>query len=270
MRNSEETRTSVAVAHGHNGTGLYPSGFKHGQIAFMTTPKKPAPAKATQKSGSPFRAFTSRPVLLSAVGFGLLAGAALVLIPNPFEGVTRSILAWDLACAWFVVGALAEMKGANTDAISQRAARQDEGGHAILGVVVLAAMASLGAVAFELSQAKGGEGLEKTIRVFLAFVTVAVSWFMVQLVFALHYAHQFYRAGPDKKPSAGLSFPGGEAPDYWDFLHFALIIGVANQTADIAFTCKSMRRTGTLHGVLAFLFNTIVLALTINLAASLF
>ena len=63
---------------------------------------------------------------------------------------------------------------------------------------------------------------------------------------------------------------GKSKPDYWDFLHFALIIGVANQTADIAFTSKVMRRTGTLHGVLAFVFNTLVLALTINLAASLF
>ena len=61
-----------------------------------------------------------------------------------------------------------------------------------------------------------------------------------------------------------------EPPDYWDFLHFATIIGVAAQTADVAFGSKSMRRTGTVHGMVAFIFNTVVLALTINLLAGLF
>jgi uncharacterized membrane protein len=68
----------------------------------------------------------------------------------------------------------------------------------------------------------------------------------------------------------GLKFPGGEAPDYWDFLHFSVIIGVACQTADIEFTAKPLRRIGALHGVLSFVFNTVALALTINLLAGLF
>ena len=68
----------------------------------------------------------------------------------------------------------------------------------------------------------------------------------------------------------GLAFPGDEPPDYWDFLHFSVVIGVASQTADVAFTAKSLRRIGTAHGVVAFVFNTVILALTINIAASLF
>lgn len=232
----------------------------------MTAAKPKTPAKRLAL----LRPITSRPVLLTAIGFGLLAAVALALIPNPLGAVTRSILAWDLCCAWFVAGALLEMKGAEAADLSRIAARQDEGGHAILAVMVIAVLASVGAVAFELSLAKGAHGLEKSARVALAFGTVVLSWFVMQLVFTLHYAHQFYRPGPDSRPNAGLHFPGETEPDYWDFLHFALIIGVANQTADIAFTSRRMRRTGTLHGVLSFLFNTLVLALTINLAASLF
>jgi uncharacterized membrane protein len=68
----------------------------------------------------------------------------------------------------------------------------------------------------------------------------------------------------------GLVFPGGGEPDYWDFLHFSIVIGVASQTADIGFSSKGMRRTGTLHCVLAFVYNTVILALTINLVAGLF
>ena len=53
-------------------------------------------------------------------------------------------------------------------------------------------------------------------------------------------------------------------------MHFAVVIGVASQTADIAFQSKALRRIGTVHGVIAFTFNTVVLALTINLVAGLF
>ncbi|MES2049282.1 MAG: DUF1345 domain-containing protein [Pseudomonadota bacterium] len=68
----------------------------------------------------------------------------------------------------------------------------------------------------------------------------------------------------------GLAFPGGHAPDYGDFLYFACVIGTSGQTADVSFTCRFMRRIGTVHCVLAFIFNTTLLALTINIASGLF
>ncbi|MFX8664596.1 DUF1345 domain-containing protein, partial [Acinetobacter baumannii] len=85
------------------------------------------------------------------------------------------------------------------------------------------------------------------------------------LIFALHYAHEYYAEGDDGAVGAGLAFPGKGDPDYWDFLHFSLVIGVASQTADIAFTTKALRRIGSVHSLIAFAFNTVVLALTINL-----
>ena len=97
---------------------------------------------------------------------------------------------------------------------------------------------------------------------------------MVQVTFALHYAHQYY--APDRTTAdendvlGGLAFLGGEEPDYWDFLHFAVVIGVACQTADVAFTNRRLRHIGTVHGLIAFTFNTVVLALAINLLAGLF
>jgi len=93
----------------------------------------------------------------------------------------------------------------------------------------------------------------------------------MQVVYALHYAHEYYAADPASgKDAGGLAFPGGEPPDYWDFLHFSIIIGVAAQTADIAFTEKGLRRLGTAHSLFAFVFNTVIVALTINLLAGLF
>jgi uncharacterized membrane protein len=105
----------------------------------------------------------------------------------------------------------------------------------------------------------------------VALVSVISGWLLVHVIFALHYAHLFYaRDTTSDTDLGGLLFPGGGAPDYQDFVHFALVIGVAAQTADIAFTDKRQRRLGTLHSLVAFVFNTMVVALAINLAAGLF
>ena len=143
----------------------------------------------------------------------------------------------------------------------------------ILGLVLLATVASLAATGVELSLAKQDHGLWKTLRVCLAFFTVAASWFVAQLIFALHYAHEYYTStsgDPSSPVSGGLKFPDDGEPDYWDFLHFSIIIGVAAQTADISFVSRKLRRIGTVHSLLAYSFNTVVVALTINLWAGIF
>jgi uncharacterized membrane protein len=215
--------------------------------------------------------FAARPRLLAAIGAGGGAWALLLLVPSDLSLTTSAILAWDVTCAVYIVAAVAMMWRADEHRIRSTAATQDQGQGVILALVIAAAAASIWVIAKELSAAKADVGLLKALRVALVFATVAASWFMVQLVFALHYAHEYY--APGDKPGAdagGLLFPGGEAPDYWDFLHFSIVIGVASQTADIAFTAKGLRRVGTVHGVTAFTFNTVVLALTINLLAGLF
>jgi uncharacterized membrane protein len=95
---------------------------------------------------------------------------------------------------------------------------------------------------------------------------------MVQLVFALHYAHEYYDENPecDGHDMKGLVFPGEQLPDYWDFVHFSIVIGVACATADIDITSKQLRHIATLHSLVSFAFNTTIVALTINLLAGLF
>ena len=220
----------------------------------------------------PIGPFASRPRLVGAIAFGALIAVALALVPNALRPSTRTVLSWDGGCLWFIVATVVMMAGATGRDIKSRAADQDEGQHFILGLVLAAVVVSLGVIASELSLAKNAHGLEKTVRVAAAFGTVAVSWFVVQLAFALHYAHEYY--SPDEESencvAGGLAFPNDDEPDYWDFLYFSLVIGVASQTADVSFTSKPLRRTGSVHGVIAFTFNTVVLALTINLLAGLF
>ncbi len=235
--------------------------------------KPPQPRSAPGASIPIIGPFISRPRLASAVIFGIVVGLALAFIPNHLRPSTRIVFSWDAVLAWFIVATLVLMCECDESKIRARAASQDEGQHFILGLAIVAAMASVVAIGVELSLAKADHGLVKTLRVALAFLTVAGSWLFVQIVFALHYAHEFYGEQAEGKPGkhrGGLAFPDDETPDYWDFLHFAAIIGVAAQTADVAFTSKTMRRTGTVHGMVAFVFNTVVLALTINLLAGLF
>ncbi len=216
----------------------------------------------------------SRPRLASAIAVGLLVALLLAVLPMDLDRSTRATLAWDVGCTWFIALVLLEFRDRDAPYIRGVAAAQDEGQGLILTLVLVAAAASLGAVGVELSAAKDVQGLAKVLRVVLAFCTVALSWFVVQLIFALHYAHEYYAPDHDDDPTThqqgGLQFPSDALPDYWDFLHFAVVIGVASQTADIAFTSRAMRRTGTVHSLLAFTFNTAILALTINLLAGLF
>ena len=223
--------------------------------------------------GKLWRTFTRRPHLAGAILTGAVVGLGLALVPNGLRPSTRALFAWDAALGVFIASTLKMMAECDDSLIRARAARQDEGQHVILLLAVVAAFISLMAIAAELSLAKGEHGLVKGLRVALAFGTVLASWMFVQMVFALHYAHEYY--GEDEgeravKHRGGLLFPDDDTPDYWDFLHFGAVIGVAAQTADVAFASKAMRRTGTVHCLVAFIFNTVVLALTINLLAGLF
>lgn len=219
------------------------------------------------------RSFASRPHLMAAMAVGFGAYLLWRFTPNSLTAATGAVLAWDAACLAFIGLTLGMMRGAGPAAIRATAARQDAGGRLILALVVLGAAASLAVIASELPAAKAAHGLARDLRVALVGATVTASWFMVQTAFAVHYAHEYYSPGRSERTrgdAEGLKFPGGEPPDYWDFLHFSVVVGVACQTADVAFTSKRLRRAGTIHGLVAFAFNTVILALTINLLASLF
>jgi uncharacterized membrane protein len=224
--------------------------------------------------GSKLGVFAARPRLTSGFVLGLLAFLLMTLASTRLEASSRAIISWDVTCLWFLTLTLLHMRRQTQADLKAHVAAQDEGQGIIVTVVMVAAAASLWAVGLELSLAKEAKSLAKELRVALALLTVALSWFTTQLIFALHYAHEYY--APDKTTAeeddviGGLQFPGGQEPDNWDFLHFAVVIGVASQTADIAFTAKRLRRIGTVHGIIAFSFNTAVLALTINLIAGLF
>jgi uncharacterized membrane protein len=155
------------------------------------------------------------------------------------------------------------MSASSVHRIRERAAREDEGQAAILVLTVAAALASLGAIVAELGSSIGTS--RRPSHVILAALTILLSWAFIHAIFALHYAHEFY----DETEGGGLAFPGGDLePDYWDFVYFSFVIGMTSQVSDVCVTAKRIRRAVAAHGVVAFVFNVALLALTVNIAAS--
>ena len=102
---------------------------------------------------------------------------------------------------------------------------------------------------------------------------VVVSWLLIHRVFTLRYAHVFYRSKQELDvdgSGGGLIFPGKGNPNYRDFAYFSFIIGMTCQVSDVSVTSHSMRLLALLHGLLSFAFNTVILALSINIISGLF
>lgn len=183
------------------------------------------------------------------------------------RAITRALIGWDVCVLAFLGFSFLFMMGRDHERMKRRAIAHDEGRHLMLVLTTLAAVASVYALMAELSAAKGHP--EANLRVVLAAGTVVLSWLFVQTVFAIHYTHVYYLEGEGGCHRRGLEFGDEEEPDYWDFFHFSIVMGATAQTADIVIRSKEIRRVGTLHTLVAFGFNTAILATMINLAANL-
>ena len=204
----------------------------------------------------------ARPRLFASGGVGVVVTVAAVFVTD-WRLATRLLVGWDVAVALYLALAFHMMVGADVRRIRRRAALQDEGQLAMLGLTVAAALASVGAIFAELGTSAVGASRPPSHLV-LATLTIVLSWAFIHMIFALHYAHEFY----DEAAGGGMAFPGGDAhPDYWDFVYFSFVIGMTSQVSDVAVTSKQIRRTVAAHGVVSFLFNAALLALTVNIAA---
>ena len=210
----------------------------------------------------------ARPRLFIATAVAIAVG---IFLPTGIasHSVTRWLIAWNTGTGLYVLLAAIMMIRSSSHHMRHRAQLQDDGQLVILALVVVSTIASLAAIASELVVVKDMHGFIKTAHVALAGVTVLSSWAFIQVMFSLHYAHYYYAAACHGR-KAGLQFPDDEPPDYGDFFYFASVIGTSGQTADVSFVSKPMRRIGSLHCILAYLFNTTVLALLINIGASMF
>ena len=202
----------------------------------------------------------------------ILLGVAVLFGTQAFthlRPVTDSLLAWNAGTLLYLGLSIETMMSAGPETIHRRAALYDDGEVTILLLSILAAGLSIAAIVGELASVKTVSGVLRGIHVGLSVLTLMTSWAFIHTAFAFHYAHGYYARDDHAKGTPCLIFPGTDTPDYLDFLYFSFIIGTSGQTADVSIAGRQTRRIGTIHCIVAYVFNATVLALTINIAASL-
>ncbi|MBS0517716.1 MAG: DUF1345 domain-containing protein [Proteobacteria bacterium] len=220
-------------------------------------------ARNASTEGRLWRLLIVRRRLLLAAAAGVLL---FLLLPPSMRLVTRVLMSWDLMAAIYVVSAFVMIARSTVETCHRRAAWYDESEWVITMVVVCSAAASLGTIFTELAVIKSAYSTPWASLLVTA-ATVVLSWTFTHLVFALHYANIYYR--PEPRDAGGLEFPGNRPPDYRDFVYYSFVVGCAAQTGDVNTTSAAMRRATLIQGIVAFVFNTAILALTINVGASL-
>jgi len=206
-----------------------------------------------------------RPRLATGVASGLLIYGLLFLVAG-IPGRLRFVLSWDagVLVATFLLSGL---RSTMPDALKRIAAQQDAGKWTVLFLTLVAATASLVCIAGEVPVIKSAAEFEKIWRIGLIVATIILSWSFIHVIFALHYAHDYYSSDDGGATTEGLSFPGNAAPTYMDFVYFSFTIGMTFQVSDVQITDPAMRALALTHGIISFFYSTGILALTINLVA---
>jgi uncharacterized membrane protein len=236
----------------------------------MKSPPRPE-ADQTAATRAPARWLRHPDARQRLVGSTLLGLVVFFALPGDFAPVVRLVTAWDAGVLACLILAFALMWKADVGATYHSVSSQDQSGVMVLAIVVIAALASLLAIAFMPIQA-----IEPTVRgdgawlFALLGLTVFCSWTLVHTMFALHYAHRYYGDGlvdPMGAIDEGFSFPGIERPDYMDFVYVAFVIGTTAQVSDVKVTTRPMRRLVLVRSIVSFWFYTGILAFAINIIA---
>ncbi len=199
-----------------------------------------------------------RPLLLAAAALGVALGVVAWTVGlRPSQAV---LLGWCLAVLVWLGLMTAGMLHASPAAMEQRAARLDEGRWAMLAATLAAALASLAAVMWEIAAAPSPVPASTLV---LALGSIMLSWVFVHALFTTHYAHEHWLTG------SGIEFPGNARPDLLEFLYFGFTIGMTCQVSDATTQTAAMRRLVLVHALVSFLFNAVILAAAVNLAAGL-
>jgi uncharacterized membrane protein len=204
------------------------------------------------------------PFLLAA-GAGVVGFIVLWLVAWPGASVGAACLFF----ATYLVSTAARIPRFTASYLKANAASADEPAPIIFAITFGTIVISLGHLFALINE--GGDARD-IVALSLALATVALGWFTIHTMAALHYAHLYWR--PDEQTPAehdrhqGLDFPGHTEPGAWDFLYFAFVTGMTAQTSDVAVTTTGMRRFNLLHGIVSFFFNTVLVAVAVNVAVS--
>lgn len=205
------------------------------------------------------------------ISMGLSAITFFCLQNTSLQELVMLVIVWDVYALSYCITSWIVFFARTCTQIRQHAREEDGSRIFVYLVIMLSSFASLFTVLLLISS----DDLKDTtpyVYVPVAILGMLLSWMMVHITFAFHYAHLFYdddEDGNSHKHAGGLNFPNENKPDYLDFAYFSFIIGMTFQVSDVEVTSRKLRRMVLLHSLLAFGLNTFVVALTINLIAGL-
>jgi uncharacterized membrane protein len=254
-----------------------------------TTQRKTHDPELHQNTKSPLRS-KSR-VLMSGFSFGhsllshldsntrlgltiMLAMTVFLRLPDTIHLANRILTAWISGVFCFLTLVVLMMCSATPQKTRHRAQRQEAQHLAVFLLVVITACTSIFAIGL-MQAINGSKNISEStlaLQIALSLVAVICSWFLTHTMFALHYATCYYHPdflNEEKGYVGGLSFPGDELPDYWDFMYFSFTIGMTAQTSDISLPAFGMRRLAMGHGMISFFFYMVILGSSVNVASGL-
>ena len=201
----------------------------------------------------------TRVALASAIGVVAGVVAAFFTFPQ-----AAALIGWDVAAAGYLLGVWLTIGHLGAEATQQRATRLDPSRGIADAIFVAAGVAILAAVALALARAGGAHGGTKAYLLAIGLVSVVFSWLAVHTIFTLIYARLYYGDEP-----GGIDFNEDDRPDYVDFAYLAFTIGMTFQVSDTNLTAKVVRRAALRHALVSYLFGAVIIALVINIVASL-
>jgi len=215
------------------------------------------------KAARAFHPLDPRSVRMRLTLAAALGVASWFVVPGALATRTRILLAWDVAGLVLFVLAFVIIARADSQETQRRAAAYDPGRSVVWGIVLAASTFSLFAGTVLLHLPHAGASFAGQLHVALCVATVVISWLVTHSAFTLRYAHLFYR---DRDGGiGGIDLPGGEPPDDLDFAYFAFTIAMCFQVSDATISRREIRRTVLGHALLSFTYNTVILALVLNL-----
>lgn len=204
----------------------------------------------------------------------IVFAVAVFAFAKGFSFAVQSMSTWigfsllNLLFFWLII------LTASPDEINLIAKKQDTSRTLIFLFVMAASFISLFAIILMLRTLPNAKEAGYYYHIGLSIASVVCSWVLIHTIFTFRYAHLFYtckteEAGIQKEHKGGLQFPNDEEPDYMDFAYFAFVIGMTFQVSDVQVSSSQIRRLALLHGLLSFVYNTIIVALSINIISGL-
>lgn len=174
----------------------------------------------------------------------------------------RLVAAGDAAFLFYLVTMGTLAGGLTPDSMRKRASYEDEG----MAVIVVITLAAIGLSMASIFAILNKDDRELYLLIF-TILSVPLGWLTFHTVVAFHYMNLFYDRHEGAKDAGGLNFPGTPEPRAWDFLYYSFVVGMTAQVSDVQIESSAIRRVTLFHGIVSFFFNTVLLALAVNVAA---